>query len=204
MGIKERAAASSPLGGAIASVLWELVGREAREWGTEQVLKELNASSPPRLGYAWGGTGWGPDTGYLTSSGRVDCSGFASALLQRVGVLKLGVRHTTKTVASFCALVPKGTERAGDLRLYGSGSPSHVGVVLIPGEMLLESHGEGSSSTNNGRVGPVKWTGRSDVLGYYRPPDPRREHLHWLADWRAALQGEPLTRELKEASWRQP
>lgn len=174
---------------ALGQCLWELTG-ESR-MSADDALKRLTASPAPLLGYRWGGAGWGP---MVDPSGDVDCSGFVSAVGQRVGVLPLDIRLTTGTIPLVLDEVTQC--RPGDLALFSG----HVGFVLVPGKLLLESHGEGRASTNEGRVGAVKW-GQRPIKSYWRFPSRVGEHQGPRL-WQAHVDGAPLDTLLSRASWR--
>jgi len=182
---------------AIGKCLHELWHPNERPEGvTGWALAEyLNDPHPIVLGYDWGGTGWGPSR---KDHGDVDCSGFMSAVLQRVGSIPIGMRFTTSGLPTL------GWRRVkpgkGTLVLY----QGHVGLAL-GGGYLLDAGGEGRESTDVGRVRVVRVDRRGGIQGHYMPPPVGTHRSAALVSWVDTVRhGQPLASELREAGWRAP
>jgi cell wall-associated NlpC family hydrolase len=107
--------------------------REDSREGTVSASADYGVADPllDALGwlYTWGGSPrtWG-DAEQLARAGRgvVDCSGFASLALVRMGLRKSYKRYTALTLANASDPVAWGKQQPGDIAVY----PGHVMIVL--------------------------------------------------------------------------
>lgn len=130
-------------------------------------------------GYGWAGVHWGP----VPSPGAdvLDCSGFVSCVLARLGVAT--ARCTSSSVSASWPVVPAGQVAPGDV-VWWSG---HVGIVVVPGTAYMDAGGEGResipTSAGGGAVRMRRWTAREGgPRAVHRPPAVAAE-LSLVAAW---------------------
>lgn len=140
------------------------------------ILGELSDDGRTVPRYTWGGKGWGG----ATADGRgLDCSGFACALLWRVGRFSMRESTNTDGLWAMGPAVAAGAVQPLDLVLFGDNDPvgdmSHVGVMVSQGA-YLDFGGGGSRTHPGGTDWPPKGPGlrlkrvgeRSDLQGFRR------------------------------------
>lgn len=136
--------------------------------------------------YSWGGglprhgkTAWPDGPRGIAGGVGWDCSGFAQAVLVRLGLLPENAPDRTAAgLYDISAPVMPGAAKVGDLAFYGAVRISHVMVVLGPG-VVIGAAGGGQQTNGDDPRAYVKLERlryRSDFAGVRRMgPLPRPE-----------------------------
>lgn len=169
-----------------------------------------------RARYTWGGKGWG---GAGPDGRGFDCSGFACGLLTRLGLMSHRSWTNTDGLWANYPEIPGPGVIPLDLALYGKNDdPSHVAVVLLPGQYVIEAGGGGRQTQPGGSDWPPRrgrapmvqrWGYRSDLLGVVRVLPEQTESDHrLLSQWQRHVLGAsvgrriPLSQPLKDWGYR--